>query len=109
MLLISSSSTQKAAARAAGIGRSVAYLYVRFADESCSAQEKVSCLFASRMRALGTATRDGGGDRVSYICRSLQACDITRTVSVGHPSENPHRAMRTPIVSSHGSGREFRA
>ena len=30
-------------------------LYVRFADESCSAQEKVSCLFASRMRALGTA------------------------------------------------------
>src|SRR5262245_62650524 len=30
-------------------------LYVRFADESCSAQEKVSCLFASMMRGLAAA------------------------------------------------------
>src|SRR6516225_688649 len=55
MLLISNSSTQKAAAQAAGHWSLRCLLYVRFADESCSAQKKVSCLFASRMRALGTA------------------------------------------------------
>src|SRR5262249_3964402 len=47
--------SQKEAAQNSGHLSLRCLLYVRFADESCSAQEKVSCLFASRMRGLGTA------------------------------------------------------
>src|SRR5262249_27955300 len=46
---------QKEAAQNSGHLSLRCLLYVRFADESCSAQEKVSCLFASRLRGLGTA------------------------------------------------------
>jgi hypothetical protein len=84
MLLISITSTQKAAAQAARIGRVRCLLYVRFADESCSAQEKVSCLFASRMRALGIARPAMAVEITSLnICPSLHACDIAARSQLG--------------------------
>ena len=59
-------------------------LYVKLADKSCNAQEKISCLFASLMRGYRRTAR-AMAVVVSYIYPSLRACDIAGTVAVGIP------------------------